>query len=48
MSYQVDGESVFCEGDTIDASDKTSAPIGAWKCNFPHIKEIMIDRSTEQ
>ena len=24
---------------------KTSAPIGAWKCNFPPFKEIMSDRN---
>ena len=24
---------------------KTSAPIGAWKCNYPPYKEIMTDRN---
>ena len=28
--------------------DKTSAPIGAWKGNFPPIKKIMIDQPTNR
>ena len=27
---------------------KTSAPIGAWMCNFPPIEDIMTDRPTDQ
>ena len=26
----------------------TSAPLGAWKCNFPPLKEIITDRNTNQ
>ena len=27
---------------------ETRASIGAWKCNFPHFKEIITDRQTNQ
>ena len=27
---------------------KTSAPMGAWKCNIPTFEEIMTDRTTKQ
>ena len=36
------------ENDNSTYSKRTSAPTGAWKCNFPPFQETMTDRPTNQ